>query len=140
MLSRRPRAAVHDQAPASAAVPVGNTYDKYGSANPVARHLMQGFTSNLDDLLSIAAPRSLVDVGCGEGVLTERWAERFERVVGVDLEHPLLRNEWRLRSRPNLEFRAAGATSLPFAADEFDVACAIEVLEHVTDPAAALEE
>jgi 2-polyprenyl-3-methyl-5-hydroxy-6-metoxy-1,4-benzoquinol methylase len=131
---------VHDPAPASAAVPVGNTYDKYGSTNPVARHLMRGFTAELDELLSLAAPRTLLDVGCGEGVLTEQWAERFERVVGVDLEHPALRREWKRRARPSLEFRAAEATSLPFAADEFDVVCAIEVLEHVPDPAAALEE
>jgi 2-polyprenyl-3-methyl-5-hydroxy-6-metoxy-1,4-benzoquinol methylase len=101
---------------------------------------MQGFTADLDHLLAGAAPRSVLDVGCGEGVLTEQWARRFERIVGVDLEHPALRSEWERRTAPNLEFCAAEATALPFAADAFDLVCAIEVLEHVADPHAALEE
>jgi 2-polyprenyl-3-methyl-5-hydroxy-6-metoxy-1,4-benzoquinol methylase len=131
---------VHDPATASDSVPVGNTYDKYGSTNPVVRRLMRGFTADLDDLLAIAAPRSVLDVGCGEGVLTEQWAERFDRVVGVDLEHPALRREWEQRSKPNLEFRPGRANALPFATDEFDLVCAIEVLEHLAEPASALEE
>ena len=37
-------------------------------------------------------------------------------------------------SAPNLEFRAEEATRLSFADDEFDLAAAIEVLEHVPEP------
>ena len=33
------------------AVPTGNTYDKYGSTNPVVRRLMAGFERTLDELL-----------------------------------------------------------------------------------------
>ena len=52
----------------------GNTYDKYGSTNPVVRRLMGGFERDLDELFERAAPQSLLDVGCGEGVLVHRWA------------------------------------------------------------------
>jgi 2-polyprenyl-3-methyl-5-hydroxy-6-metoxy-1,4-benzoquinol methylase len=133
---------MHDPASSRARppVPIGNAYDKYGSTNPVVQRLMRGFTAELDDLLELAAPRSVLDVGCGEGVLTEQWAERFERVVGVDLDHPMLRREWEGRSRSNLEFRAADAALLPFASGEFDLVCGVEVLEHLPDPAAALAE
>ena len=51
-------------------VPTGNTFDKYGSTNPVVRRLMAGFHSTLDELWAAAAPESVLDVGCGEGVLT----------------------------------------------------------------------
>ncbi|MBV9368046.1 MAG: hypothetical protein JOY89_27720, partial [Solirubrobacterales bacterium] len=33
-----------------AAVPTGNTYDKYGSSNPVVRRLMSGFEGTLERL------------------------------------------------------------------------------------------
>ena len=78
----------------------------------------------------------MLDVGCGEGVLTVEWAERLGdcRVVGIDLDDPKLRAEWERARAPNLEFRAGEATRLPFGDDEFDMAAAIEVLEHVPDP------
>src|SRR3712207_8916634 len=62
------------------------------------------FRSTLDELWAKAAPGSVLDVGCGEGVLTHEWAERLgdRRVVGIDLEDPKLRAEWAKRERPNL--------------------------------------
>jgi SAM-dependent methyltransferase len=124
------------------AVPTGNTFDKYGSTSPVVRRLMDRFHGDLDALWERAEPRSLLDVGCGEGVLTHEWAGRLDgsRVVGIDLDDPKLRAEWANRSRPNLEYRAEDATSLSFADDEFDTATAIEVLEHVPDPEATVAE
>jgi 2-polyprenyl-3-methyl-5-hydroxy-6-metoxy-1,4-benzoquinol methylase len=123
-------------------VPTGNTYDKYGSSNPVVKRLMAGFHGALDELWERARPSSVLDVGCGEGVLTTQWAERLGdgRVVGIDLDDPRLRSEWEQRRRPNLEFRAEEATSLSFADDEFDLAAAIEVLEHVPEPEATVAE
>ena len=127
---------------AATEVPTGNTFDKYGSQNPFVRRLMSSFHAALDELWAQAAPSSVLDVGCGEGVLTVEWAERLEngRVVGIDLEDPKLRAEWARRERPNLEFRAEEATRLSFADGEFDLAAAIEVLEHVPDPEATLAE
>jgi 2-polyprenyl-3-methyl-5-hydroxy-6-metoxy-1,4-benzoquinol methylase len=117
-------------------VVTGNTYDKYGSTNPVVRRLMAGFERSLDELFSAAAPTSLLDVGCGEGVLVQRWAERLGggRVVGIDLEEESIQAGWAEHPAPNLEYRIMEAESLPFADGEFDLASAIEVLEHVPDP------
>jgi SAM-dependent methyltransferase len=120
----------------------GNTYDKYGSTNPVVRRLMATFERTLDELFVQADPRSLLDVGCGEGVLVEKWARRLgdRRVVGIDLDDPQLHAQWRQRTAPNLEYRVMKAENLPFTEDEFDVATAIEVLEHVPYPAHTVAE
>ena len=123
-------------------VVTGNTYDKYGSSNPVVRRLMAAFEGTLDELFDRAAPASLLDVGCGEGVLVQRWAERLGegRVVGIDLEEESIQAGWAERPAPNLEYRVLRAEVLPFADGEFDLATAIEVLEHVPDPEQTLAE
>jgi 2-polyprenyl-3-methyl-5-hydroxy-6-metoxy-1,4-benzoquinol methylase len=123
-------------------VPTGNTYDKYGSQNPVVRRLMEGFESTLEELWDTAAPESILDVGCGEGVLTAQWADKLgdKRIVGIDLDDPKLKAEWEQRRRANLEYRVEDATNLSFADGEFDMATAIEVLEHVPDPERTVSE
>jgi 2-polyprenyl-3-methyl-5-hydroxy-6-metoxy-1,4-benzoquinol methylase len=124
------------------AVPTGNTFDKYGSTSPVVRRLMAGFEGTLAELFAQAAPESVLDVGCGEGVLTHQWAQQLgERpIVGIDLDDEKLKAEWETRRRPNLEYRTMLAENMPFADGEFDMACAIEVLEHVPDPAHTVAE
>jgi 2-polyprenyl-3-methyl-5-hydroxy-6-metoxy-1,4-benzoquinol methylase len=117
-------------------IPTGNTFDKYGSSNPVVRRLMSGFESALDELFAIAAPASVLDIGCGEGVLTEQWAQRLgdRRVVGFDLDDPKLAAQWAARGRPNLQFQIGDAKQLPYRGGEFDMVAAIEALEHIPDP------
>jgi 2-polyprenyl-3-methyl-5-hydroxy-6-metoxy-1,4-benzoquinol methylase len=129
-------------AQASSSVITGNTFDKYGSSNPVVRRLMTGFAGNLGELLARAAPESILDVGCGEGVLTAAWARDLTtaRIVGLDLADPSLEREWHSRARPNLRFVAGTARALPFAEDEFDLVAAIESLEHAGEPDRVLAE
>ena len=123
-------------------VVTGNTYDKYGSSNPVVRHLVGAFERSLEELLDRAEPASLLDVGCGEGALVQRFARRLgsRRVVGVDLQEDSLQAGWSRHEAPNLEYRTLDGGELPFAAGEFDMVSAIEVLEHVPDPQLTVHE
>ena len=55
-------------------------------------------------------------------------------IVGIDLEDPAIQAEWAKRQAPNLEYKIMKAETFPFADGEFELASAIEVLEHVPDP------
>jgi 2-polyprenyl-3-methyl-5-hydroxy-6-metoxy-1,4-benzoquinol methylase len=120
----------------------GNTYDKYGSTNPAVRRMMAGFERTLEELFATAEPKSLLDVGCGEGVLVHKWAQELgeARVVGIDLEEPSIQAGWEQRQAKNLEYKVMRAENLPFSDSEFDLVTAIEVLEHVPDPEHTLAE
>jgi ubiquinone/menaquinone biosynthesis C-methylase UbiE len=116
----------------------GNVYDKYASRNPVTSRLMRGFFADLDALLEQARPADLLDVGCGEGVVTERLAARVPRVVGLDRDAPRLRAQWERRRGP--EFVTGDAHALPYPDGAFDAVALIEMLQLADAPARALAE
>ena len=117
----------------------GNTYDKYGTVNPIERRLMATFLAQLDDCLPSETPLRILEVGVGEGEVADRVARRFPDafVTGIDLPDPTLADHW---SSKRFAASFADIESLPFRDGSFDLVLAIEVLEHVTDPSAALRE
>ena len=123
----------------TAATPKGNTYDKYGTTNGLEQRMMRGFMDSLDDMLGGLAPRRILEIGVGEGHVMTRLRERFPGIpmVGLDLPDDALSDDWRARGLPCM---FGDATTLPFPDDSFDLVLAIEVLEHVPGPEAALAE
>jgi SAM-dependent methyltransferase len=123
----------------STAVPTGNTYDKYATTNPLERRMMQGFMAALDAMLEGLAPRRILEIGVGEGHVTERVRERFPdaTIVGVDLPDEELAGDWRAAG---LACLFGDATHLPVPDDAVDLVLAMEVLEHIPGPDAALAE
>lgn len=124
---------------AVADVPIGNHYDKYASTNPIARRLMAGFMAALDAALPAETPATVFELGMGEGEVAERVRSRYGAVAiaGLDLPDAALRSEWRSRALDGV-FGDAGA--LPVRDASCDLVLAIEVLEHLPDPRAALRE
>ena len=87
----------------------------------------------------------LLDVGCGPGTITIDLATRVApgKVVGIDRERAVITEAGRLLqagSWANVEFRAGDVYSLELGDESFDVVHAHQVLQHLTDPVAALVE
>lgn len=78
---------------------------------------------------------SVLDVGCGGGLLAERFATIGCAVTGVDRSIPTLtaaRNHARSAGL-DIDYREGSAQQLPFSDGQFDVVCCCDVLEHVDD-------
>jgi ubiquinone/menaquinone biosynthesis C-methylase UbiE len=119
--------------------PTGNHYDKYGSQNSIERRMMQGFLSTLDSMVEGMVPRSVLEVGVGEGEILQRISRHFPdaTTLGIDLPDDELAAEWQQRG---IHAEFGDVTDLRFADGEFDLVLAIEVLEHVPNPERALAE
>lgn len=117
----------------------GNNYDKYASTNPIEQRMMRGFFDALDHMLEGLAPRVVVEVGAGEGRVTERLVERFPdaTVIGLDLLDEDLAGDW---AELGLPMFFGDAKRLPFADDSIDLVVGLEVMEHIPGPADALRE
>jgi SAM-dependent methyltransferase len=87
----------------------------------------------------------LLDVGCGPGSITLGLAEALApgEVVGVDIEPRIVeraRAAAAERAGLNVRFEVGDAYALPFPDAAFDAAFARSVLQHLSDPVAALRE
>jgi ubiquinone/menaquinone biosynthesis C-methylase UbiE len=87
----------------------------------------------------------LLDVGCGPGTITVGLAQRVApaEVVAIDVAPAILEDARAIASERgvgNIRFEEANVYALPYEAAAFDVAYAHQVLQHLADPAAALEE
>jgi SAM-dependent methyltransferase len=123
----------------TASVPTGNTYDKYASTNAIEQRMMRGFLRALDGMLDGLSPRRVLEVGVGEGEVMAHLRDRFPDVpmIGLDLPDHELAKGWRSAAMSCL---FGDGTALPFPDNAFDLVLAIEVLEHVPGPDAALLE
>jgi ubiquinone/menaquinone biosynthesis C-methylase UbiE len=117
----------------------GNLYDKVSTKNAVERHLVDGFASALASLLPEKVNRGL-DVGCGEGHHMRSVTESHPEAVltGIDVADATWLALWHREQEGSVS--TADATALPFVDGAFDLVLALEVLEHLTDPRAALAE
>jgi SAM-dependent methyltransferase len=81
------------------------------------------------------AARTILDVGCGAGLLGARHRRRGRTVIGVEPDWELVRLAAR---RLDAVIPAGASDAFPALAARFDCVVFADVLEHMADPAAAL--
>ena len=95
----------------------------------------------LASLLAQNPGETLLDVGCGTGYFTRRFATDTadENVVGADIDLDMLRFAGEHSAR-NIGFVAADARQLPFCDNSFDLVVSITALCFIQDDEQALRE
>jgi 2-polyprenyl-6-hydroxyphenyl methylase/3-demethylubiquinone-9 3-methyltransferase len=84
---------------------------------------------------------SILDVGCGAGLLTQPLAEMGHSVVGIDASGVNIEVASRhAKGLENLQYRHVLSQSLLQETQRFDLVLNTEVLEHVPDPTKLLQE
>ncbi|PVZ20226.1 MULTISPECIES: bifunctional 2-polyprenyl-6-hydroxyphenol methylase/3-demethylubiquinol 3-O-methyltransferase UbiG [unclassified Pseudomonas] len=95
----------------------------------------------IDERVSLAG-KTVLDVGCGGGILSEAMAQRGATVTGIDMgEAPLsVARLHQLESGVQVTYRQITAEALAAEAPgQFDVVTCLEMLEHVPDPASVIQ-
>lgn len=121
------------------AIPVGNYENKYDSANPLARLIVNTFLTSFDRLVERASPSTVLEVGCGEGELIRRLTRtKATAIKGVDISSDIF-EQARAELDPNrFSFEELSVYDLNAERDSADLVICCEVLEHLDDPAKAL--
>lgn len=97
--------------------------------------LKLGFPSSHTMAIDAVRPESTVlDIGCGQGYVSEEMAKRAKRVVGVD-------QYIRESNNPKIEFRQFNLDqdAIPVSVSDFDQIFLLDVIEHLRDPEVFME-
>lgn len=121
---------------------IGNTYDKYGTKNPIARKLVAGFDDALNHLVKKIAPKAIHEVGCGEGYWVLRWLDEGYDARGTDFSIQVI-------DMAQANAKAHGVAPQRFSVrsiydvtpeqDTADLIVCCEVMEHLEEPERALK-
>jgi glycosyltransferase involved in cell wall biosynthesis len=98
--------------------------------------LKLGFPSSHTMAIEAVRPDSTVlDIGCGQGYVSEELAKRAKRVVGVD-------QYIRESTNPKIEFRKFNLDQdeIPVNVSDFDQIFLLDVIEHLRDPEVFMEK
>ncbi len=91
----------------------------------------------------LAPGLDVLDVGCGPGSITAEFAARVApggTVLGIDYSAEVIDRAQSAFSDSGATFQAMDLYALDIADDSYDIAHAHQVLQHVSDPVAALRE
>lgn len=104
-------------------------------------HDINPLRANFIDKHAAVAGKTVLDVGCGGGLLTEAMAHRGANVTGIDMGETPLKVAQLHALESNLPIDYQQTTAEAFAINQaanFDVVCCLEMLEHVPAPASVI--
>ncbi len=91
--------------------------------------------------LHVPADGTVLDAGCGTGLLFRRLTDRMDYIVGLDVSRGLLQEAMK-KAQPyrNVALVMADADNMPFQDRVFDTVFAVTLLQNMPNPRASLGE
>jgi glycosyltransferase involved in cell wall biosynthesis len=92
------------------------------------------------DTLQQSLPRGarILDVGCGNGVISRHLGRLGFEVTGIDISDKAIEKARQMTNLPNVRFLRKSAEELVSAGERYDAIVCSEVLEHLNDPGSLL--
>jgi len=81
----------------------------------------------------------ILDVGCGNGVISRHLGKLGYNVLGIDVSEKTIETARSLTTLPNVSFQTKSAEELVASGERYDAVICSEVLEHLNDPGALLD-
>ena len=109
-------------------------WDPNGKFKPL--HLINPLRSDYINKKINVSGKSVLDVGCGGGILSESLARKGAKVTGIDLSEGPLKVAQIRNKKVNLDinYKKISTNQLVDSGEKFDVIACLEMLEHVPDP------
>lgn len=81
---------------------------------------------------------SILDIGCGNGIISKAIASIGYKVTGIDVSEKTIAEARTFNSHPDIEFKVIPAGELRPEPSKYHAIICSEVLEHLTDPLSLL--
>jgi 2-polyprenyl-3-methyl-5-hydroxy-6-metoxy-1,4-benzoquinol methylase len=92
-----------------------------------------------EQLRRYAPPQgSVLDVGCGNGIMSEAIGRCGYQVLGIDISEKAIDKAKAAGTKSNIQFRVVSAEDLVADGSTYDAVICSEVLEHLPDPSQLL--
>lgn len=113
---------------------------KHSSNNPIMKYLNEKLKIDIILALEKYNPKTILDVGCGEGFITSRLGNKFKEadILGIDIEQEYIDYAKFFNTYDNVRYELNSIDTLPEI--KYDLIVATEVLEHLEDPKGAIEK
>lgn len=108
---------------------------------PTYRTRQRWLLRSLERVNALAEVGRMINVGCGEGDLDRELHTACSHLIACDINEGDVAHARALNGKlARAGYIVGNAQQLPFDDASFDVACCLEVIEHVDDPQACLRE
>lgn len=114
---------------------------KHINKNPLMKLILRKFNNDVIETISLINPKTVLDIGCGEGFVTIEIAKKINsKIVGIDKEKDAIKYALSNNKLENIEYSTGDIFKLDYFKDKsFDLVMSLEVLEHLENYEKAIE-